>query len=277
MRPDLIVVTGGIGLPAEGCSALIRKGFRVVLWTTDLPRADDVMQATACDYHDVFCQGTEYVEIFRELGIAGPGGCPWPAILSCTIPSICPKRRGGVSAAMWPLSDPITRGVRTTARAGGLGSPIWGPGWGDAPNRHPRSGPSSGGRHTPPRAWIQDLLRRKIVLSIHIQDPMRQFRVFQASPRVFEALACGAFVLTDRQQDVLSLFKDGEHLASLSDGSDLQRQKSSTTSPVRGTQADRRSRPAGGPAPSHLRPSSRALLRAALRGSPRAGLRRRCQ
>jgi len=57
-------------------------------------------------------------------------------------------------------------------------------------------------------------------------DPKKKFPVYQASPRVFEALACGAFVLTDTQQDVLSLFKDGEHLAVFADASDLRQKVS---------------------------------------------------
>jgi spore maturation protein CgeB len=39
---------------------------------------------------------------------------------------------------------------------------------------------------------------------------------------VFEALACGTFVLTDSQRDVLALFKDGEHLAAFTDARDLR-------------------------------------------------------
>ena len=34
-------------------------------------------------------------------------------------------------------------------------------------------------------------------------------------------MACGAFVLCDRQRDVLALFRNGEHLACFSDGDDL--------------------------------------------------------
>jgi spore maturation protein CgeB len=34
-------------------------------------------------------------------------------------------------------------------------------------------------------------------------------------------MACGAFVLSDRQRDVLSLFREGEHLACFSDAGEL--------------------------------------------------------
>jgi len=45
--------------------------------------------------------------------------------------------------------------------------------------------------------------------------------VHQASPRVFEVLACGGFLICDRQRDVLELFRDGEHFVSFRDASDL--------------------------------------------------------
>jgi spore maturation protein CgeB len=61
----------------------------------------------------------------------------------------------------------------------------------------------------------------KIVLATHYHDPQNRFPVYQASPRVFEALACRAFVLCDNQRDVFSLFQDGKDLVRFFDASDL--------------------------------------------------------
>ena len=38
---------------------------------------------------------------------------------------------------------------------------------------------------------------------------------------MFEVLACGAFLICDRQRDVFSLFCDGEHLVGFDNGADL--------------------------------------------------------
>jgi hypothetical protein len=40
---------------------------------------------------------------------------------------------------------------------------------------------------------------------------------------VFEVLACGAFLITDRQRDIFSLFGDGVHLVGFDDAEDLRR------------------------------------------------------
>ena len=44
---------------------------------------------------------------------------------------------------------------------------------------------------------------------------------YPPSPRVFEAIACGGFLLCDRQRDVLALFRDGEHFVSFGDAREL--------------------------------------------------------
>jgi spore maturation protein CgeB len=45
--------------------------------------------------------------------------------------------------------------------------------------------------------------------------------VYQSSPRVFEALACGAFTISDNQRDVFKRFEDGLHLVKFHDSEDL--------------------------------------------------------
>ena len=220
--PDIIIVTGGHRVTKSGLRSLIRKGFRVALWTTDFPDAEDLMRTTAFDYHFVFSQGTEYVEIFRNLGIAGARWLPMacdPQIHRPVHLSNDEKLRFG--------SDVVFVGSYYPWRAeyleqlAGFDLAIWGPGWEQLPANSPLR-TLIRGAHTPPETWLKIYNASKIVLAVHFRDSKKQFPVYQASPRVFEALACEAFVLTDRQRDVLSLFKDGEHLAAFNDANDLR-------------------------------------------------------
>jgi spore maturation protein CgeB len=224
MQPDLIVVTGGHRITRRALGPLIRKGFQVVLWTTDPPRADDVMRKTARHYHSVFCQGSEYVEHLRASGIAGARWLPMacdPQVHRPVDLSAEERRRFGSDVVFvgsyYPRRAELLRGLVR------CGLSVWGPGWdalaaGD-PLRACIRGPGLG-----PESWVRIYSAAEVILSIHYRSDDDRFPVFQASPRVFEAMACGAFVLTDRQKDVLELFKDGEHLASFSGGSDLERQ-----------------------------------------------------
>lgn len=55
----------------------------------------------------------------------------------------------------------------------------------------------------------------------HYQDPESRFPVYQASPRTFEAMACGGFVISNYQRDVFALFKNGVHLVGYDGHQDL--------------------------------------------------------
>ena len=223
MQPELIVVTGGHRITRRALDPLVRMGAQVVLWTTDPPRAGDVMRETAGHYHAVFCQGTEYVEGLRESGVAGAHWLPMacdPEVHRPVDLSEEERRRFGSDVVFvgsyYPHRAELLRGVVRS------GLSVWGPGWealaADDPLRACIRGPGTG-----PEIWARIYSAAKIVLSIHYRSGDDRFPVYQASPRVFEAMACGAFVLTDRQKDVLELFAGGEHLAIFSDGSDLER------------------------------------------------------
>jgi len=45
---------------------------------------------------------------------------------------------------------------------------------------------------------------------------------YQASPKIYEVLACKSFVLVDRQWDVFRLFEDGTHLVGFDEIEDLR-------------------------------------------------------
>jgi spore maturation protein CgeB len=221
--PDIAIITGGHRINRWALRRLAQDQIRTVLWTIDAPRTSDIMPTTAGDYRHVFCQGTEYVDILREMGVADahwlPMGCD-PRIHRQVDVSPEERLQWGSPVAFVGSFYPCRADVLEKALRHELA--IWGPGWEVLPFDSPLRA-CIRNAHTPPDIWTKIYSASNIVLSIHYRDPQNHFRVHQASPRVFEAMACGAFVLTDRQKDVLSLFKDGEHLVSFSDTADLDR------------------------------------------------------
>lgn len=223
-RPDLILVTGGHRITRPTLDSLTRRGVPVVLWTTDPLKATDPLPQTAPHYRAVFCQGSEAVELLRAAGVPGVRRLPMACDPEIHRPvALSEEERRHLGSPVVFVGSYYPHRAALLRRLTLCGLSIWGPGWdalapGD-PLRRCVRGPGIG-----PDRWVRIYSAAQVVLSIHYRSDDERFPVYQASPRVFEALACGAFLLTDRQPDVLSLFRDGEHLASFSGGEELQRQ-----------------------------------------------------
>ena len=103
----------------------------------------------------------------------------------------------------------------------GIDIALWGPGW-DALHKNLWLSKHIKGGAQNLNEWRKIYSASKIILAPHYKDPDNKVDVHQISPRIFEAMACGAFVLTDEQRDGAFLFKDGEHLARYQNAQDLR-------------------------------------------------------
>lgn len=220
-KPDIAIVTGGHRLSSWTIEKLKDDGVVCVLWTIDPPLYFQPIIDVAPFYNHTFCQGTEAIELLDEAGIRGARWLPMACDpdyhhpVECTLAD---RKKYG--------SDIVFVGSYYPDRAAlfekmvGFDFAIWGPGW-DALDRNSPLRRCVRGAHTTPADWLKIYSASKIVLATHYHDPQNRFPVYQASPRIFEALACGAFVICDNQRDVFSLFKDGKHLISFNDANDL--------------------------------------------------------
>jgi spore maturation protein CgeB len=223
IRPDVVLVIGGHRIAPNALRRLSGLKARVVLWTTDAPHASDMMLTTAPLYHHIFCQGTEYMDIFHRMRLPDAEWLPMACDPEVHRPVEIPgeeQRRFGSDVVFVGSYYPCR--VETLQAVARRHLAVWGPGWEVLPWHSPLR-ISIRGAHTPPDIWARIYAASNIVLSIHYSNSGNRIPVHQASPRIFEAMACGAFVLTDRQKDVLTLFKDGLHLVAFSDTEDLNR------------------------------------------------------
>ncbi|MBN2570312.1 MAG: glycosyltransferase [Deltaproteobacteria bacterium] len=220
-RPDVAIVTGGHRIAASTIGTLKKYGIKTVLWTIDAPLDFQPILDAASRYDHIYCQGTEAMELLERAGIHGAHWLPMacdpfqhkPVKLSAE-----EKKYYGKELVFVGSYYPNRAELFEELSDFDFG--IWGPGW-DKLGKKSKIRKCIKGAHTLPSEWLKIYSASKIVLVTHYQDPENRFSVYQASPKVFEAMACGAFVVCDRQRDVFDLFTDGKHLVGLDDSRDL--------------------------------------------------------
>jgi len=212
VKPDIVLVTGGHRISAKAVRILKAYHICTVLWTIDAPINFQSIINSAPFYHYIFCQGTEAIELLRNANILGADWLP----MGCDPKYHRPVELSSKEQAEYG-HDIVFVGSYYPNRAelfktlADFDFGIWGPGW-DKLEKGSRLQSHIRAAHTSPAQWAKIYSAGKIILATHYQDPKNLIPVYQASPRIFEAMACGAFVISDSQPDVLSLFNNGEHL-----------------------------------------------------------------
>ena len=211
-RPEIAIIAGGHRIKKSSIQTLNDRKIKTVLWTIDPPVNFLPIQQVAAAYSYVFCQGSEAIRLLREKKIENAHWLPMACDPSFHHPvELTPKKQKKYRNDIVFVGSYYPNRLKLIKKLSGFDYGIWGPGWGKI--KKPSDLQSHiRGEHTPPSEWVKIYSASKIVLSIHFQELENQLPVYQASPRIFEAMACGAFVISDYQKDVFSLFRDGEHL-----------------------------------------------------------------
>ncbi|MFO7870636.1 MAG: glycosyltransferase [Kiritimatiellia bacterium] len=216
---DACIVAGGYRMLPETVQALKRRGVTMALWTIDAPRDFDPVLRAAPHYDRVFCGGTEAIEILENHGVDAswlPFACDTelhrPVELSAD-----DREAYGRDAVF--VGSFYSHRLDVFKELAGSSFGIWGPGWQKVPADHPLR-PHVVPGQTSPETWKKIYSAAKTVVVAHYQDGKTP--CYQASPKVYEALACGAFVLADDQKDVFRLFEDGTHLVRFTNGNELK-------------------------------------------------------
>ncbi len=211
-KPDIALIGGGDRINLHSIKILNNHSIKTVLWTTDVPKNFKKMSEVGSAYKYIFCQGSEAIELFSEVKIQNAHWLPMACDPNFHHPvELTHKEHEKYGNDIAFVGSYYPNRYRLLKKLSGFDYGIWGPGWGNIiqPSNfqtHIR------GEHTPQSEWVKIYSASKIVLSIHFQELENRFPVYQASPRIFEAMACGAFVISDYQKDVFSLFKDEKHL-----------------------------------------------------------------
>jgi spore maturation protein CgeB len=225
-RPDLLLCAGGERILPAAVEASRLAGVPTALWTIDTVKPSDPRLPLAPHFDVVFCAGSEMIEALRGSVLrSGPHWLPFacdpelhrPAQLSTRevplygcdvvfVGSLHPSLYPGRLAMLEALAD--------------FDLGIWGPGANALPAASPLRGKVRGDG-VGLEQWTRIYSASKVVLCAHYDGPGPVS--LQASPRVYEVLACGGFLLCDDRPDVRALFTDGRDLVIFTDLSDLRR------------------------------------------------------
>ncbi len=216
--PDHCFVIGGFEVQRATLISLRRQGIVCTLWTTDAPDPAyfGPITAAASAYERVLCAGTEAILLLEQAGCSRVQWLPFACDpeLHTSVPSAEDYRREVAFVGSYYPNRAVVLSGLTFFRLG-----IWGPLWDRLPAGSPLKAFARDCR-LDYEEWRRIYASADIVLVIHYQDG--KIACNQASPKLFEAMACGAFVLCDRQKDAMTLFQDGQHLVFFQDEQDLQ-------------------------------------------------------
>ncbi len=217
-KPDVCLVAGGHRIQGETVQKIRETGCTAALWTIDPPREFELLQNAAPHYDHIVCGGTEAIELFKTGNVTG-NWLPFACDESQHHPvDVTEDDRAayGVDAAF--VGSYYANRCELFEALAGMSFKAWGPAWEKVPVGHPLKDQVVP-RQILPGTWLRIFSAAKSVIVTHYQDG--QVPCYQASPKVYEALACGAFVLVDDQPDVFNLYEDGVHLVKYRNGQEL--------------------------------------------------------
>jgi spore maturation protein CgeB len=219
-RPDLCLIMGGHRILPETIEKIKRRGIKTVLWTIDVPSDFQPIIEAAPHYDFVFCGGTEAQELLDKISIKKTYWLPFACDPEVhRFQETTPEERKFWGSDVTFIGSFYPNRAQLLEKLVDFDFKVWGPGWNKLPSAS-RLRKKVRDLQLKPEEWTKILSSCKITLVIHYQDGTTP--CYQASPKVYETLACKSFLLVDNQRDVKLLFEDGKHLAIFKDVEDLK-------------------------------------------------------
>lgn len=212
IRPQVVIFVGGVGVSSGTIQDLRTLNLCCLLWTTDIPetRYFKDIAATAPEYDRVFCAGTETMEALRDAGHFRSEWLPFACDPELHAPvALTDAERAGYHKDIVFVGSYYPNRGEVLAALTGFNLGVWGPLWDRLPESSPLK-PFVNEARLDYEEWRRIYAAAGIVIVVHYQDG--KVPCYQASPKLYEAMACGAFVLCDAQKDAMTLFRDGEHV-----------------------------------------------------------------
>ena len=220
-QPDICLFIGGFRTYPSVVEKMNNMGITTILWTTDPPTDfENVIQvARVCKY--IFCSGTEAVDILKAAGVSAPVWLPFACDTDYHKPvELTDEDRRRYAKKIAFVGSYDANRARILEAVSDLDIGVWGPYWEKLDNLSPLK-PKAEGVKLNYDVWVKIFNAADIVVVIHFQDG--KVINHQASPKLFEALACRSFVLVDSQKDAMQIFDDQRHVVFFRDTVDLRK------------------------------------------------------
>jgi spore maturation protein CgeB len=209
LMPAIIIVSGGHRISSESILKARTLNIKTCLWTIDAPINFKPIINNAKYYDFIYCQGTEAIKILQQNKITNAKWLPMacdPQIHKPVFLNEEEKKKYSFDIAFVGSYYKNRQELFESLTEYNFG--IWGPGWHVVSKDSPLK-KCIKGYAIKPEIYNKIYSSSKIVIVCHYQN--KEILCYQASPKVFEAMACKAFVLVDNQLDVFRIFKDNFH------------------------------------------------------------------
>ncbi|MBF0510760.1 MAG: glycosyltransferase [Candidatus Omnitrophica bacterium] len=217
--PDICLIVGGQRILSSSVIEIKKRGIWTALWTSDVPiDFKNILQA-APFYDHLFCAGSEAVDIFHKEGYRQVTWLPFACDQNFHKPfSLTGKEAKAYGRDLVFVGSYYPNRAKTLESLAAFDIGVWGPYWSKLSFDSKLKLKAVDVKMNFDQ-WVKIYSASKICVVIHYQD--ENCLCHQISPKVFEAMACGCFVLTDRQKDASKVFQDKEHLVFFDNESDL--------------------------------------------------------
>ncbi|MFH1879123.1 MAG: glycosyltransferase [Candidatus Omnitrophota bacterium] len=218
--PDICLIVGGHHILPDTVRYINGKNIITVLWTTDSPWYFDNVLKAAPAYKHIFCAGTEAIEIFEREGIKGAAWLPFACDPDYHKPAgLCASEKARYGKDVVSVGSFYPNRAEIMEKISDFDIGVWGPYWDRIGAFSPLRGKVTDVKINYSE-WVKIYSAARVVLVLHYDD--KKTPCYQASPKLYEAMACGAFVISDNQRDVKNLFENGKHLVIFNSVEDLR-------------------------------------------------------
>ncbi|MEW6325005.1 MAG: glycosyltransferase [Nitrospirota bacterium] len=222
IRPDLLLVLGGVTIQPETLGALRRRSVTVTNWFGDYPAHFDYTMAVAPHYDYFFVSDSLSRDRHQAAGHRHvhwlPFGClpEWANGTEEKRDAVASDFIAGDSDVIFVGSWYPEREAFLEQLARDCRLAIWGPGWERAARGPLRERIRGGALRA--EQWRRLYQRTPITLNLHygFGGPAESYGAM-ANTRVFEALAAGGFLVSDEKKDLAALLSAGREFIGFHD------------------------------------------------------------